>query len=387
VLLTCEELGRRGDPGAARKRLLDFARSAPGAPLLAERQLAIAATYEEEKKWAEAIAQYDSWLASFTNHAARPRAEYYRASDTYQAGRETNALALLTNFVARFPTNEFAPLAQMSVADHYYNARDFTEAERNYKLLFQNTNWAPSTLSYEAQLMAGRAAAGHQGWKDAGEYFKGLYNDKACPNDLRVQALFEYGQTLLRMVDPTDPNKLANIEEATRVFGRICEEFPTHWLAVRAWMERANCYMQWALIKQQADSLTNAISAYQRVIDSAQADVAARSEAKVGQAIALSKWAEQKAGAEQTALLRQALSNCLDVVYGTILRDGEQPDPFMTKKAGMQAFDLAESLQAWSQAVGLYQRLTNNIWPQLPASLEKRAARARENLEKEKANN
>ncbi len=135
VLLTGEEMGRQGDPGTARKLLLDFARSAPGAPLLAERQMAVAATYEEEEKWTEAIAQYDSWLTSFTNHAARPRAEYYRAWDTDQAGRETNALALFTNFVARFPTNEFAPLAQMWVADHYFNAREFMEAERNYKLL------------------------------------------------------------------------------------------------------------------------------------------------------------------------------------------------------------------------------------------------------------
>ena len=99
------------------------------------------------------------------------------------------------------------------------------------------------------------------------------------------------------MVDPTDTNKLANCEEATRVFGRICDEYPTNRLAVRAWIEKANCYLQWALAKQQYDSLTNALNAYQRVIDSPQADVAARSEAKVGQAIVLGKWAEQKAGA------------------------------------------------------------------------------------------
>ena len=188
-------------------------------------------------------------------------------------------------------------------------------------------------------------------------------------------------------MDPTDPNRLANTEDATRIFGRICDEYPTNRLAVPAWIERANCYMQWALARQQYDSLTNAISAYQRVVDSAQADTAARSEAKVGQAVALSKWAEQKTGTEQAALLKQVLNKCLDVVYGNILRDGERPDPFMTKKAGIQAFDLAESLQAWSQAVGIYQRLTNSVWPQLPASLEKRAARAREKLERERAGN
>ena len=388
VLLTAEEIGRRGDPGAARKLLLDFAGNAPAAPMLAERQLAVAATYEQQQKWAEAIAQYESWLASFTNHPSRPQAEYYRAWDVAQAGRETNALVLFTNFVSRFPTHELAPYAQMWVADHYYNARDFIEAERNYKLLFQNTNWPPAVLSYEAQLMAGRAAVGHQDWKSAKDYFTSLYNNTNGPAlDVRLQAFFEYGQTLLRVVDPTDPNKLANLEEATRIFGRLCEEYPTNRLAVPAWIERGKCYLQWALAKQQLDSLTNAISAYQRVIALPEADVAARSEAKVGQAIALSKWAEQKAGAERTLLLKQALSNCLDVVYGTLLRDGERPDLFMTKRAGIQAFDLAESLQAWSQAVAIYQRLTNNVWPQLPASLEKRATRARENLEREKPSN
>jgi hypothetical protein len=30
-------------------------------------------------------------------------------------------------------------------------------------------------------------------------------------------------------------------------------------------------------------------------------------------------------------------------------------------------------------------RLTNNVWPQLPASLEKRALKALENLEREKS--
>ena len=186
-------------------------------------------------------------------------------------------------------------------------------------------------------------------------------------------------------MDPAETNRLANCEEATRVFGRICDEYPTNRLAVRAWGEKANCYLQWALARQQYDSLTNALNAYQRVIDSPQADVSARSEAKVGQAIVLGKWAEQKAGAEQTALLKQALSNCLDVVYGRILRDDENLDPFWTKEAGVRAFDLAEELQAWSQMANIYVRLTNSVWPQLPAPYQRRAAKAFENLEREKA--
>jgi hypothetical protein len=73
------------------------------------------------------------------------------------------------------------------------------------------------------------------------------------------------------------------------------------------------------------------------------------------------------------------------VVYGTALRDNEESDPFWTKAAGLKALELADALQAWSQVARIYQRLTNSIWPQLPASYQKRASKALENLEREKA--
>ena len=330
--------------------LQDFARTVPRSRLLPEVQLAIAASYEQEKKLAEAIAQYDQCLASFTNAELRARAEYNRAWDTAQAGGLTNALGLFTNFVAHFPTNEFAPYAQMWVADYYFNSGEFLEAERNYKLLFQNPQWAASDLAYDAQLMAGRAAVRLQDWKDAKDYFTRLYNNTNGPSlDTRLQALFEFGQTLMQWADPRETNKLANLEVATQVFGRLCDEYPTNRLAVPAWIERGNCYKEWALARQQPDSLTNAINAYQRVNDSPLANVAARSEAKLGCAIVLEKWAEQKTGAERVGLLTQALSNCLDVVYGNILRTNETWNPFWTKETAIKAFNLAESLEAWSQ--------------------------------------
>ncbi|MGO8931431.1 MAG: tetratricopeptide repeat protein [Limisphaerales bacterium] len=397
VLLTGQEIGLRGDPAGARRMFLDFAKTAPDAPLLPELQLAVAATYEQEKKWPEAIAQYDNWLTNYTNNALLPRAEYYRALDTDQAGLKTNALAALVKFVAKYPTNEFAPLAQWWVAVYYYNAREMPEAELNYKLLFQSTNWPPSELTYRAQLMAGYAAVARQGWKDVHDYFTGLVNNTNGPNiDLRVQALFDYGRSLMQWTAPTETNKLANCEEATRVFGRICDEYPTNRLAVAAWIEKANCYLQWALARQQYDSLTNALYAYQRVIDSPQADAALRSQAKLGQAITLGKWAEQKTGETRTALLKQALSNCLDVVYGNILRDDEQPDASSSlaqkvgekafEKVAEKAFELAEALQAWSQAANIYMRLTNSVWPVLDPSLRNRATNVFENLKREKEN-
>jgi TolA-binding protein len=386
VLLTGQEISRRGDPAGARLMFLDFGKAAPNTPLRPEIELAIAATYEQEKRWTEAMAQYGHWLATCPEHELKPRAEYYLARDTDQAGLKTNALAAMVKFVAQHPTNEFAPLAQLWVADYYFNAGEIPEAERNYKLIFQNTNWPPSELTYRAQFMAGRAAVARQGWKEVHDYFLGVYNNTNGPSiDLRVQALFEYGQSLMLWTAPTETNKLANCGEATLVFGQICDQYPTNRLAARAWFEKANCNLQWALSRQQFDSLTNALAAYQRVIDSPQADVALRSQAKLGQAITLGKWADQKNGEGRTVLLKQALSNCLDVVYGNILRDDERLDPAVTQEVGEKAFDLAEALQAWSPAANIYMRLTN-MWPLLDPSLRKRATNIFDHLEREKQN-
>ena len=276
VLLTAQDFRRRGDPAAARKLLLDFDKAVPGAPLGAERQLAVAATWEQENKWAEAIAQYDDLLAGVTNYEVRPAAEYYRALDTSQAGRDTNALTLFTNLVAQFPTNKFARLAQMWVARYYYNIGNYVEAERNYQVLFQSTNWPPDELTYQAQLMAGQTAVARQGWKDATTYFTQLANNTSGNTnppilDLHYHALFEYALTLIRVADPADTNRLANLEQATITLGRICDDYATNNLAIRAWGYRANCYLQWALARQQYDSLTNAGSGGYRTA-SAQTD-------------------------------------------------------------------------------------------------------------------
>jgi TolA-binding protein len=387
VLLTAQDISRQGDPPAALKRLLDFDKAVPDAPLRPERQLAAATAWERKESWAEAIALYDAWLASFTNHPDLPQVEYYRARDTaLWPGHATNALTLYANYIAHFGTNKLALLARMWVADYFYNREDYVEAQRNYLLLSHDTNWPPSELTYQAQLMAGNAAVRHQGWKEAVPYFTQLWNNTNGPSlDLRLQALFEYGDTLMSFVDPTETNKLANLEQATLVFGQICDEHPTNRLAALAWGRRGDCYLQWALARQQYDSLTNAINAYQRVVDSPQADAPTRSQARVGMAIALEKWAQQKTGDAQTAMLKQALGYCLDVVYGSILRKDELLDSFWTQKAAQEAFNVTEALQAWSQEASIYARLTNTIWPLVDPALRRRATNAFEHLEREKA--
>jgi outer membrane protein assembly factor BamD (BamD/ComL family) len=325
-------------------------------------ELAIARTHEQENQWTNALRQYDLWLTTYTNSDAKPQAEFYRAQATYQAGDKTNALARFANFVTQFPTNELTPLAQMWVGNYYFHTGMFLEAEKSYRWLLQ-TNWPASALRYQAQMMAGRAAFGWQGWDNARVYFADLYNDTNCAVNLRIQALMALGGCYMSQ-DST--NKAADYQQAIEIFKRVCDKYPTNQLAALAWGERANALLQWAKSSQQYEDVTNA---FQQVILATNADIAARSQAKVGLALVLEKQADQAAGTNRTALLNLALANCLGVFVGTDLRDDEEPALFWRKKAGVEAGRLAEKLQRWDQARKVYEQLKALV-PALGATLD-----------------
>jgi TolA-binding protein len=375
VLLAGQEISRRGNPAEARRIFSEFLKQDTDARLGPEVELEIARTCEQEGKWEEALARYESWLSQFTNSPSRPRAEYSRAWANFQAGHETNALTQFTNFVAHFPTNEYAPLAQWWVADYYYGKGATVEAEINYQLIFKSTNWPPSDLTYEARIMAGKSAMGRRGWNDALEYFKGVYKDPNCTNDLRFRALYAIGDTFMSWGSET--NKAANYGDALNAFDEICRLYPSNKLAVLALGAKANCRLQWAQSSTNSFAdLNSASNAFQEVIDSPLADFTAWSIAKFGQTVVFEKQAEQKSGAEQVALYQAALTNCIEIFY----HEKKATDPFWVQKAGLKAAALAERLQQWPQAINVYRNLQE--W--LPPLRNRFELRIRQAQEKEK---
>jgi TolA-binding protein len=357
LLITGQQLGQR-HPETARGLYRDFARSATNSPLLPKLELAFARTYEGEDKWDKAIAQYDTWLATFTNHEAQGRAEYWRARANDKAGNQTNALAQFTNFVALFPTNEYAPLAKWWVSDYYFSEGNFPEAEISYKSIFQNTNWAALPIAYEARMMAGRAAFKREGWEQARTYFLGLANDRTCPTNLQAQALFALGDTLLAQ---GSTNKAADYREAFNAYDLICKNYPSNALAAHAWGQKANCLLQTAQGPQDFASISND---FQQVLDLPLADVLARSAAEVGLAVTLEKQADTRPEPEKTELLNLAKRHDERVLYdNSFLRQGEKPDPFWTRKAGLEAARLAERLQDRENAINIYRRLQEMFPP------------------------
>jgi TolA-binding protein len=360
ILLLGQNRNNTGNPASARKLFQDYLKTAPQSALRPEVELALARTYERELAWTNAVHEYDGWLAAYTNNPAQPRAEYCRAWALFQAGDETNAFINFTNFIARFPTNEFAAQAQWWVADHYADSGNNLEAERNYELLSHRPT-ASVEEQGQAKMSAGRAAIKRQAWNDASDYFSKLASNTNCPEDLRAQALFAYGDVL--MVRDGVTNKMDDFKEAMTVFTRIGELFPSNRLAVLALGEKAACLIQWAQLTHDPGALTNALASFQTIVADTNCDVAARSAARVGRAVVLEKIAAGKAGIERTALLQDALNGCLDVLYGA----GEgQSDPFWVKRAGLEACVLADALGRPAQVVNVYRRLEELLPPMKP---------------------
>jgi hypothetical protein len=106
--------------------------------------------------------------------------------------------------------------------------------------------------------------------------------------------------------------------------------------------------------------------------------VAAHNQAQVGLALLIKRTAEGKPAEERSKILRQALDHLLNVVYGAGL-NGQAPDPFYLKKAGMEAGRLAEALDEPGAALELYKRLTDQA-PSLRSFWETRISALRQRL-------
>lgn len=374
LLMAGQGLTQQGNPAEARAIFQNFLTRFPASEHAAPVQLAVARTYELEPNWPAAVRQYESWLTAHPTNAERPRAEYALALASYQAGDETNALTHFTNFLSLYVTNELAPQAQWWVADYHFRHGELVEAEKNYQFLF--LTWPGSPLAFEARMMAGRTAMARQGWDSARDYFTNLTSNPNCPADLKIQAIFAYGDALRRTVS-SETNNPANLEEAIKVFRKIHDLNATNAAAARAWGEIGNCHLQ--LAAQDPAQYTNAAAAFAQVTHAPAADVAARSQAQVALGIVAEKLAAREAGDAQTRLLRQALNHYLDVFYETHLREGELPDLFWLKRAGLDAARVAESLGDWTPALRIYQSLQTHL-PPLRTALDKKIEKARERL-------
>lgn len=365
LFLFGQALAAEGKAAEARAVFQDFLQNYPGSPLVPEARFSEARTYGQEGNYEAALNKHEEWLRIYTNHVLRPAVEFRRATLVDRAGQKTNAMALFTNFVARFPTNSLAPAAQTWVADYFYEQEQWLIAEQNYQRVFQNTNWQWSPLTYEAQLMAAKTAFKRQGYNDARSYLTNLINtlsvNSNAPGGLTAEAYFVLGDVFLEEPITGSTNAVSNFIEAAKVFDRVATQFPSNKLAILALGKKGDCYLQLASLPAYADSIKEATNAYLAVLNSHLPGLptSARNQAEVGVGLALRNLAETRQGNEKEQLQNAALNRFLDVVYKR--ERGEEPDAYYLKIAGLEAGRLAEAMGNTTAALKLYRRLVTDV--------------------------
>jgi TolA-binding protein len=374
LLLTGQGLAEQNDPAGARELFEEFEKLYPENQLLSEVRLAVARTYEVEGKWDAAITNYVDWTGSFTNHLMA-QAQFRLAWDQYMAGHETNALNLFTNFIARFPTNELSSRAQFWIGDYYSRQGDWSAAEINYQLVFQNTNWPVSELTYEARMRAGQSATKQVNYKQAIVYFSSLLTPD-CPPALRVRATFAYADSTINQ-DST--NKTADINEAINSLQTIVQTHSNRVESALAWGMIGNCYFE--LGAKNPSQYASAEMAYTNVINTPAASSATRYEALFKLGATLEKQAALKTGDDQTGLMKEALHQYLiamdDAAFKEAVNNPDGPSALWTKRSGLAAALVAESLQEWDTAGRIYDKM-KQLLPILAPYLDKKIAKINE---------
>lgn len=384
IFLYGRALAADGRAADARAVFEDFVKNYPGSPLAPEVRFAEARSYASEGDIETALKRHEEWLRTYTNNVLRAAVEFRRAALLDQAGQTTNALNLFTNFVAQFPTNPLAPAAQTWVADFYFGQEQWPTAEQNYQKVFQNTNWLGSRLAYDARLMAAKTAFKRQSYGDARGYLTNLINtlsvDTNAPGELSAEAYFVLGDVFLEEPISSSTNAVYNFIEAAKVFDRVATQYPSNKLAVLALGKKGDCHLQLASLPAYADSYRDATNAYLAVLGSKIPGVptSARNQAETGLGLALKNLAESRPFGERAALQQAALDHFLNVVYAS--DQGQEPDPYFLKVAGLEGGRLAETMGNTPAALKLYRRLLieapslKAFWEGRIASLQQRVA-------------
>jgi TolA-binding protein len=380
MLLFGQALLEAGRAKEAREIFTEFSRRFPDSELKPEAELGVARSHAQEADWPSAVRYYQTWVQTHTNHLARPQTEFDLALANYKAGQETNALALFTDLVAKFPSSKLAPLAQLWIADYYFSQGPFVQgayqqAEEKYqhKIFSQNTNAPSPHLPYRARLMTARAALFRQAYSNAHRHVTNLISalnlDSNAPPHLLSEALFLWATIDLNEPTTDEANRHAKFDSAILKLRKV-KDGP---LEPRARCLIGYCYMQRAA--SDAQYYPKAAEELSQVIDLPAADTATRSEARYLLANVLEKQAMDpvRTEEERRKLQHDALDYYLDVIYGkgASVEPKSEPDVYWVNRAGLSAGALAERLQIFPQARRIYERLRETL-PSLRETWDKK---------------
>ena len=158
------------------------------------------------------------------------------------------------------------------------------------------------------------------------------------------------------MISQDSTNKTADLNEAIVNLQTIVQTLPNSRAAALAWGKIGDCHFN--LGAKDPSHYGAAISNYSRVINAPAAFRDDRYEARFKLASTVEKQTALKTGDEQTALLKQALNEYVDIFFQG-LDDPEGPSPLWVKASFRlpSRAPSTESLQRWQNAVDIYKKL------------------------------
>ncbi|MCS1407531.1 MAG: Outer membrane protein assembly factor BamD [Verrucomicrobia subdivision 3 bacterium] len=331
--------------------------------LKAEVEFAIAYTFELDGAWKSAATLYQAWLNDYPEHENRPRAAYALAWCTSQQGQQDEALKLFREFLRNHGQHELANMARLWMGNLHFTRQSFENAEQYYASVLNPTNRAPNHLVYRAGLMAGRATFRQNKFEETIQYLKNLNN--SIREDESVAISFKQ-EVEINLGDAYFENSKRNTEDPTSQIPMALFHYSNVSVLEDSNRLHAIARGRFGDALYFRSAFEDAIAPYTDVIKHSEADITTRSQAEVALGMVLDRQAEQVTGAASASLRNKALQHYLNIVYLRNLRDGEVPDPYWLKEAGLKASALVEAEQDFETGIELYERLAELLPPLRP---------------------
>lgn len=350
ILLLSRSLVNQGNAAQARSLIEGLGKGQER--VIPELDLALAESHLAEGNWTNALTLHQAWIGKHSKHESVGKVEFNLGWLYHQSGQEERAFQVYTNYVVQYSKNPLTQAAQDWVAGYYFRNGDVVNAELAYQRVFQNTNFPSSEITWRAQLMAGRVAQARQGWNEAHRYFEGLIQQKGIPSEIEAEAFYALGD--LTIAEDAKGSVMERFGNAINIFEKLTQRFPESRFVPLAWGRIADCHAQLAGTDKKRYDM--AINFYGKVLGHPNVDISAKSAAQFGLAVVTEAKARRKVPVEKKDV-EESLKAFLRLAYvDGFVAEGQDPDPFWTAKAIIEAGRILEELGEKTKASEIFKR-------------------------------
>ncbi len=284
-------------------------------------------------KHVDALKIFDAVLADYPDSSLAPQAFYMRGFCLYQLGQVDEAIQTCRSFIDQYPDSMWTSDVVFWLAEHYYNQGNYEQAQDLFMRIadrFKDHRLAPRALYW-----AGRAASAESDYVTAIERYSKVAKDYP-DTDILPQVRFAQGDAL---------SEIGEFAKAILAFEEIIKKYPESELVNAAWGRKGNC--QFSLAVDAPSRYEEAISSYQAILDRPTASPVLKMEAEnaIGRCL------------EKLGRYDKAFSRYMNVVYS--FRNVERT-PYSVvwfTRSAIAAAALKENVQAWKDAVQVYERV------------------------------